>query len=203
MFHKYVTKTEEEVKEIRLRREKRKKEKERRKKEQDNNVKRKDEEKRRHKEKSMAGMKKADEPEFTGKEKKAIREFQGEQAKDSDDDEDWYRKEVGAEPEAELFSKSNKGGQGQTRTIMKGRFSKKPQSAEDNRERGGASGGGAGRGSRGRNPAGGPGSSRSRAVAGGDRDGSKHRGEKRKRSKNVFNSEGIGPNFRRDRGGNA
>lgn len=29
----------------------------------------------------MAGMKKADEPEFTGKEKKAIREFQGEQAK--------------------------------------------------------------------------------------------------------------------------
>ena len=123
-----------------------------------------------------------------------------------------FRKEVGAEPEAELFSKSNKGGQGQTRTIMKGRFSKKPQSAEDNRERGGASGfrgrrggagGGAGRGSRGRNPAGGPGSSRSRAVAGGDRDGSKHRGEKRKRSKNVFNSEGIGPNFRRDRGGNA
>ena len=41
MFHKYVTKTEEEVKEIRLRREKRKKEKERRKKEQDSNVKRK------------------------------------------------------------------------------------------------------------------------------------------------------------------
>ena len=39
-----------------------------------------EDEKKKHKEKSMFGMK-VNEPEFTGKDKKAIRDFQGENAK--------------------------------------------------------------------------------------------------------------------------
>jgi len=225
MFHKYVTKTEEEVKAIRLRREQRRKEKERRRKDQDSNVKKKEDEKKKHKEKSMFGMK-ANEPEFTGKDKKAIRDFQGENAKESDDDEEWYRKEVGAEPDAELFSKSNKPGEG--RTNMSKRFSKKPQAdGDDKRIRGrfdrsrskgdddaasrGRGGHGASRGrggpgaSRGRGGPGasrgrgGPGASRGRGGAGASRGGGRE--GKQKRATNVYNSDGVGPNYKPGRSG--
>ncbi len=55
LYHRFVSKTEEEKKAIRAAREKRKKEKERRRKEQDDNVKRKEREKEAHKEKSLKG----------------------------------------------------------------------------------------------------------------------------------------------------
>ena len=79
LFHKYIQKTEEEVAEIRKRREKRRKEKERRKKEQETNVKKKENLKKMNKEKSLEGMKKFQEG-LSGRDKKAIRDFEGENA---------------------------------------------------------------------------------------------------------------------------
>ena len=61
---------------MKKRKEKLKKEKQNRKKEQEQNVKRKEEEKRKNKERSLIGMGKQV-PSFTGKEKRAIEDWQG------------------------------------------------------------------------------------------------------------------------------
>jgi len=184
MFHKFIEKTEEEVKEIKRRREKRRKEKEQRRKEQEANVKKKDEAKRKNKEKSLQGMG-MNKPEFTGKEKKAIREFEGENAdKSDDDDEEWYRKEVGAEPEKDLFkqkrTEGSGSGSGSGQPRLGKRFSKvgKPRESRP-------SGAGKGKFARGKSA-----ESSFRDKKDGFRD-------KKKRKTKVFNSQGVGPNFKR------
>ena len=63
----------------RLRREQRKHEKEKRKKEQEANVRKKDALKKKNKEKALDGMR-THEPELTGKEKRAVKAWQGENA---------------------------------------------------------------------------------------------------------------------------
>merc|ERR1739844_289755 len=105
LYHDFIEKTDEEVKEIRIKREKKRKEKEKRKRVQDENVKKKEKEKEEHKQKSLDGMKKPDIDKATLPEGE---DWMGEQADDNsqpsdDDDEEWYRKEVGEKPDKELF----------------------------------------------------------------------------------------------------
>ncbi|CAH1400375.1 unnamed protein product [Nezara viridula] len=98
LFHEYVNKTEEEKEMIRQRLEEKRKLKEKRRKEQMANVKKKEEAKEAAKQKSLEGM------------KKAGINVGGEPVKEEeqDDDAEWYRQEVGEEPDPELFQQSQK-----------------------------------------------------------------------------------------------
>ncbi|XP_014280592.1 protein Peter pan isoform X2 [Halyomorpha halys] len=100
LFHEYVQKTEEEKELIRKRLEEKKKLKEKRRKEQLANVKKKEQAKEEAKQKSLEGMKKA------GINVNAA----GETVKEDepDDDAEWYRQEVGEEPDPELFQMPQK-----------------------------------------------------------------------------------------------
>lgn len=104
IFHEYIQKTEEEKELIRKRLAEKKKLKEKRRKEQLANIKKKMEEKEEAKRKSLEGMKKA------GVNVAIPGEGKTEEPKedDVDNDADWYREEVGQEPEPELFQKATK-----------------------------------------------------------------------------------------------
>jgi len=98
LYHKYIQKTEEEKKVIKLRRAQRQNSKEKLRKIQEANIKKKEEAKQKLKEKSLEGMRR----------KQALAPFSqndedGENDKE-DDDAEWYRKEVGQEPEKDLFA---------------------------------------------------------------------------------------------------
>merc|ERR1711911_562365 len=93
LYHKYIQKTEEEKKVIKLRQAQRQNSKEKLRKIQEANIKKKEEAKQKLKEKSLEGMRR----------KQALAPFSqndedGENDKE-DDDAEWYRKEVGQEPE--------------------------------------------------------------------------------------------------------
>lgn len=98
LYHQFIEKTEEERKLIRKRRETKKKNDEKVRKIQDAQRKKKDEEKEKHKEKSMEGMRR----------KKALSTYATNEEGGSDDKEDddaeYYRSEVGQEPEKDLFT---------------------------------------------------------------------------------------------------
>lgn len=111
LFHELVDKTEEEKALIKKKREQKRRLKEKRKAQQDENVKRKQKEKEDHKQKSIEGMQK----------KKGVTESQrlmelanaesqhADMDQDNeDDDADYYRQEVGVEPEKDLFSRNPK-----------------------------------------------------------------------------------------------
>nr|CAG4638410.1 EOG090X0508 [Cyclestheria hislopi] len=105
LYHQFIHKTDEEKKLIRQRREQRRKEKEKARKIQEANIKKKEEEKARLKEKSLEGIRK----------KRALSDVaQNEEAEaDAENDEDdaeWYRREVGQEPDKGLFSAPRKSG---------------------------------------------------------------------------------------------
>ncbi|XP_065068375.1 suppressor of SWI4 1 homolog [Rhopilema esculentum] len=99
LFHQFVHKTEKEKEELRTRKRERKVLKEKRKKEQEENIKRKEVERQKNKEKSLAGM-----------EKKRKSEGGGKDDSESDDDTEYFRQEVGEEPDEDLFSKPAKKG---------------------------------------------------------------------------------------------
>ncbi|XP_034251183.1 suppressor of SWI4 1 homolog [Thrips palmi] len=125
LYHKVVKKTDEEVEAARKKREAAKKLKEQRRKEQNQNMKKKEKEKEDHKLKSLEGIeqkrqqlmeeqKKRQPAKKINKDlletdilmRKAVLESQ---AQDSDDDDaEWYRKEVGEEPEKDLFDAKRK-----------------------------------------------------------------------------------------------
>ena len=123
LYHKFVEKTESEKREIKKAREKRKKEKETRKKVQEQNVKKKEQGKEDHKQKSLEGMMKKKIQQLKDSGEGVPAQFQGEMADTSsqadgkeendmsedDADEEWYRKEVGEEPEKDLFDGNSKG----------------------------------------------------------------------------------------------
>ena len=123
LYHKFVEKTESEKREIKKAREKRKKEKENRKKVQEQNVKKKEQGKEDHKQKSLEGMMKKKIQQLKDSGEGVPAQFQGEMADTSsqadgkeendmsedDADEEWYRKEVGEEPEKDLFDGNSKG----------------------------------------------------------------------------------------------
>lgn len=94
LYHEFVTKTEEELKNLKEFREKKRKLKEERKREQAENVQRKAEEKEHLKAKAVAGQKK---DETDDDEEEVV------PADDEMDDADYYRQEVGEEPDPELF----------------------------------------------------------------------------------------------------
>lgn len=107
LFHELIEKTDEEKKFIKKKRDQKKKLKEKRKSQQEENVKRKQKEKEDLKQKAIEGMKK----------KKEVTESQrlmelanaesqhADMDQDVEDDADYYRQEVGEEPEKDLFTR--------------------------------------------------------------------------------------------------
>ena len=199
LHHSFLEKTEEEKKEIKERMAKRKKEKEQRKRQQDLNVRKKEKEKELNKSRSLEGMKKKEESEKSWQGEK-IAEFvkeqkaKGEEVEDfdtkepeassDDDDERWYEEEVGEKPDREVFSNSGKRGGGSSRPFTGGKtFSKR-----------GRRGGGAGREERDGGRRGGGGG---RGRGDGRESKEQRREKKGKRPKKVFNSEGVGPNYKK------
>lgn len=98
LYHQFIQKTEEEKKIIRQRRETRRKNEEKVRKIQEAQRKKKEEVKEKHREKSMEGMKRKQDKEALGK----FAENEEEAAED--DDAEYYRSEVGQEPEKDLFT---------------------------------------------------------------------------------------------------
>jgi len=196
LHHEFVEKTDEEKKLIKEKRAKRKKEKELRRREQEQNIKKKQKERELNKSKSLEGMKKKEEKEKSWQGEK-IAEFKKEQSKleenvqlgdtekyvSSDDDEKWFEQEVGEKPDKDLFngkSSSNKAFSG-------GKSFTKRHKKDDKRGRGFKEG-----------------------NKGERRDGRDNKKEKRdwkdkkaKRPTKVFNSDGVGPNYKKGVSGKA
>ena len=178
LHHEFVEKTEEEKKLIRETREKRKREKEKRKKEQEKNVKKKQREREDHKNKSLEGMKKKEDKEKSWQGEK-IAEFKKEQKKlgiddgkasSDDDDAAYYEQEVGEKPDKDLFTKRSGG----SKAFEGGkRFTAKKKNIK-------GSGGKFNRKS--------------------DNNSDSKSDKKKKRKTQVFNTEGVGPNFRKGGG---
>ncbi|KAF6210369.1 hypothetical protein GE061_013473 [Apolygus lucorum] len=103
MYHEFVHKTEEEKEEIRKRREERRKLKLKRKQQQTENVKKKAEAKEELKQKSLEGIAKK-KAQIELESDKLMKEAAASGAiQEEDDDAEWFRKEVGQEPDRELF----------------------------------------------------------------------------------------------------
>eukprot|EP00061_Rhincodon_typus_P016666 g44998.t1 len=109
MYHSFIQKTEEELQEILQQREKRQKLKEERRKKQEGDIRRKQRERELHKKRSLAGMgknvegdKDEEEVEDPCTEEKGIQSDQD----NSDSDREYYRQEVGVEPDDEGSSAS-------------------------------------------------------------------------------------------------
>jgi len=187
LYHDFIEKTDEEVKEIRAKREKKKKEKEKRKSEQDVNVAKKKKAFEDHKQKSLDGMNKKSEIDKATIPDGA--DWMGDQAEDSnaepsdDDDEEWYRKEVGQQPEKELFAGKKRGG---------GHFDGGPRY---NKKK---TGDGRGRGRGGLNRSDSKPDYKGRK---GKRDGKDDK-KSQKGKLRVYNSDGVGPNFKQGGGKN-
>ncbi|CAI5968711.1 unnamed protein product [Closterium sp. NIES-65] len=91
MYHRFVEKTAEEEAELQRRAEERQREKKRRKEEQEANV--------RRKKMLKASKGKAEDSDGEEEEGKAVGAREGEGEEEEEDDVDWYRKEVGEEPD--------------------------------------------------------------------------------------------------------
>ncbi|CAH3936242.1 unnamed protein product [Pieris brassicae] len=102
LFHELVEKTDEEKALIKKKREEKRRLKEKRKSQQDENVKRKQKEKEDLKQKALEGIKKK--KELT--ENQRLSELADAEGQEPEDDAVYYRQEVGAEPEPDLFSRN-------------------------------------------------------------------------------------------------
>ncbi|OAD58798.1 Protein Peter pan [Eufriesea mexicana] len=102
LYHEYIQKSEEEKLLIKKKREKKKKLKEKRKKIQEENTKKKELQKQEHKEKSLKGMQKKKESEIL---LQKIAKESVEENNIEDDDAQYYRDEVGEEPDKDLFAR--------------------------------------------------------------------------------------------------
>ncbi|XP_015606277.1 protein Peter pan [Cephus cinctus] len=107
LFHEHIHKSEEEKLQIKKRREEKKKIKEKRRKIQEDNKKKKEVKKQENKEKSLKGMKKRTENDILMQ--KMAKEVYEESKGDEDDDAQYYREEVGEEPDKDLFEKNLNG----------------------------------------------------------------------------------------------
>ncbi|CAH0673824.1 unnamed protein product [Spodoptera exigua] len=134
LYHNLIEKTDEEKALIKKRREEKRRLKEKRKAQQEENVKRKEQEKESLKQKALEGMKKK--KEMT--ESQRLMELANAESQhadmeqdDEDDDADYYRQEVGVEPEKDLFTrdttKKRKGDEEGPRGFKKMRLDKKIQ----------------------------------------------------------------------------
>ncbi|OWR49457.1 Suppressor of SWI4 1 protein, partial [Danaus plexippus plexippus] len=105
LFHELVEKTDEEKALIKKKREEKRRLKEKRKAQQAENIKRKEKEKEELKQKALEGIKKKQEM----TENQRLMELAAAETQDNDQDEDdadYYRQEVGEEPEQDLFSQN-------------------------------------------------------------------------------------------------
>jgi len=100
LFHEFIHKTEEEKLAIKKKREQKKKLKEKRKKLQEENRKKKEVQKQEHKEKSLKGIQKKRENDML---LQKIAKESAEKSELEDDDAQYYREEVGEEPDKDLF----------------------------------------------------------------------------------------------------
>ncbi|XP_011636323.1 protein Peter pan [Pogonomyrmex barbatus] len=101
LFHEFIHKTEEEKLAIKKKREEKKKLKEKRKKIQEENKKKKEAQKQEHKEKSLKGIQKKKENNMLLQ--KIAKESIEQSQLEDDDDVQYYREEVGEEPDKDLF----------------------------------------------------------------------------------------------------
>lgn len=113
LYHELIFKSEEEKQEMEKRREARKKLKQKRKRVQEENKKKKEVERQELKEKSLKGMKKSD----TEKDGPLKRTAEDAQLEEQDNDVEYYRQEVGEEPDKDLFTKSQSGNRRPPKTI--------------------------------------------------------------------------------------
>jgi len=230
LYHRWVEKTDEEKRQIKIAREKRRKEKEKRKKEQDQNVKKKEIDREEHKQKSLEGMMKkklqklkenGDVPaQFQGEEGKDTSESTNNRGSkdDSDEDEEWYRKEVGEEPEKDLFGGEKSRKRQADSSNIDNRFKKRMKKAtvkspassskktsnmgRDQNAKNNASTGKAGniRKTEAKWKFKGSASKVSKMSSKGKAHSSSRsdfKKDKRKSSKRIFNSEGVGPNYKK------
>ncbi|XP_035440725.2 protein Peter pan [Spodoptera frugiperda] len=132
LYHNLIEKTEEEKALIKKKREEKRRLKEKRKAQQEENVKRKEQEKESLKQKALEGMKKK--KEMTESQRmmelaNAESQHADMEQDDEDDDADYYRQEVGEEPEKDLFtrdpSKKRKGDEDGPRGFKKMRLDNK------------------------------------------------------------------------------
>ncbi|XP_070581945.1 suppressor of SWI4 1 homolog [Ptychodera flava] len=106
IYHEFIQKTDEEIAEIKKRKAKKRKLKENRRKQQEQNVEKKKLARDKQKKKSLAGMKKKEKEEDEDSEVEqpaADSKVMDESSNDDLEDADWYRKEVGEEPDPEFF----------------------------------------------------------------------------------------------------
>ncbi|CAL1527471.1 unnamed protein product [Lymnaea stagnalis] len=112
LFHSLIEKTEEELEALKLMRQQKQKEKMARKQKQEANVRKKQEVKQEHIKKTLEGMKRKQNETETDKESEEEGDEQStveaNAHEDSDDDVEYYKQEVGEEPEPEMFSKTRK-----------------------------------------------------------------------------------------------
>ncbi|XP_061761197.1 suppressor of SWI4 1 homolog [Nerophis ophidion] len=105
LYHANISKTEEEIREILQRKESRMKEKAQRKKAQEQNIDRKKAQKDEHKKKSLAGIKRkhADKQEEDSEVEDPGAQDDRPAPVESDDEAEYYRQAVGAEPDEDMF----------------------------------------------------------------------------------------------------
>ncbi|EGI61209.1 PREDICTED: protein Peter pan [Acromyrmex echinatior] len=101
LYHEFIHKTKEEKLAIKKRREEKKKLKEKRKRLQEENKKKKEVQKQEHKEKSLKGIQKKRENDMLLQ--KIAKESTEKSELEEDDDAQYYREEVGEEPDKDLF----------------------------------------------------------------------------------------------------
>jgi len=136
LYHDFINKSEEEKLEIQKSREAKKKLKEKRKRVQEANKKRKEAEKNDLKQKSLKGMQKT-KSETDVIMQKATKEANAEAPAEDDDDAEYYRQEVGEEPDKDLFMGARTGTKRPPKTFHSFK-SKKPRldvSAEGGKQR--------------------------------------------------------------------
>ncbi|XP_077986752.1 suppressor of SWI4 1 homolog [Glandiceps talaboti] len=106
IFHEFIQKSDQELAEIKKRKESKRKIKDKRRKDQESNVQKKIAAKEKNKEKSLAGMKRKSKEEGQDDETEEPAQdtkYNDGSDDDMEDDVDWYRKEVGVEPDPEFF----------------------------------------------------------------------------------------------------
>lgn len=108
LFHELVKKTAEEIQEMKKKREEKRKLKEERRRQQEDNVKRKEKEKALHRTRSMEGQRKKQKLETPDKTDNTVDVAMDTSEVIDSDDADWYRQEVGEEPDPELFPKNQR-----------------------------------------------------------------------------------------------
>ncbi|KAH9514421.1 hypothetical protein Btru_025205 [Bulinus truncatus] len=107
LYHSLIKKTPEEVEALRLMRQNKQKEKLARKQKQEANVQRKQAAKQEHIKKTLEGMKKKKSEENDVKTEK-VEISENDNLVDSDDDKEYYKQEVGEDPDPEMFTQGRK-----------------------------------------------------------------------------------------------